>query len=122
MTDIQLPDLPETSFGHWGTGKFNVYYDVSQMREYARAAVEADRAQRNADESDALTVAHMLGYEDGRKATCKERLQVERERAVFEAWAAGEMPLDRYGDSYACLDTEIAWQAWQGRAALGKGE
>lgn len=65
--DIQLPALP-----------IGILFDRDFAQEYARDAVLADRERRNNDESDALTVAHMCGYEDGRKAaTVKESVTVK---------------------------------------------
>lgn len=42
----------------------------------------------------------------------------DAERVAFESYASGDFPTERYGDSYVCLDTEIAWHAWKSRAML----
>ena len=56
MTDIELPELPNpTAHGNL----HNFYYASDQMREYARAAVEADRKKR-AEESEALRLLAIL--------------------------------------------------------------
>lgn len=100
MTDIQLPDLPESLPSSRG----DVFTD-DQMREYARAAINADRAQRTRTP--------------------------EQERAALEAWArshtfASDKELERFEEShhlagcYKTYWTNCCWTAWQARAALAE--
>lgn len=47
-------------------------------------------------------------------------MNIEQERAAFEAWAKGHYILQRsaYNDTYIAVPTIRAWEVWQARAAL----
>jgi len=47
-------------------------------------------------------------------------MNIEQERADFEAWAKGHYILQRsaYNDTYIDVPTMRAWEVWQARAAL----
>lgn len=47
-------------------------------------------------------------------------MNIEQERAAFEAWAKGHYILQRsaYNDTYIAVPTIRAWEVWQARAVL----
>ena len=58
QTAGEYPPLPQTE--HW----LKETYTASQMRAY----VDSDRAMREKDDSGALTIAYMSGFERGKDA------------------------------------------------------
>lgn len=70
MTDnIKLPPMPKPDTHCFDEDRATDVWSHSpaQMQDYARAAVEADRAQRVLDAGGDLTIAYLYGFANGKK-------------------------------------------------------
>ncbi len=78
------------------------------------------RSARVNDSSTHLTEAEIpAADEDAGDCSSRgsRRLDVRSSKDDFERWAELEdHSISRRGDSYACRDTQIAWEAWQASA------